>query len=93
MAHITSYWRSIKFNKFIARVQNKYYNKKRCATIAMVYSVFASIFSEVYLPGRTYIVQLFFCENRQVLTQGVIQGNCLGVGKDESSKPNPNEVS
>ena len=28
MAYIASYWRSIKFNEFIARVQNKYYYKK-----------------------------------------------------------------
>ena len=31
MEHITSYWRSIKFNQFIAWVRNIYYNKKRYA--------------------------------------------------------------
>ena len=52
------------------------------------------IFSEVSLPSRTYMVQRFFCKNRQwVLTQGVIQKNNLGVGRSESSKANPSEVS
>ena len=52
------------------------------------------VFSEMYLPSRTCMVQRLFSENRQwVLTQGVIQENNLGVGRDESSKPNPSEVS
>ena len=52
------------------------------------------IFSEVFLPSRTYMMQRFFCENRQwELTQGVIQESNFGVGSSESGKPNPSEVS
>ena len=52
-----------------------------------------SIFSEVFLPSRIFMVQRFFCENRQwVLTERVIQENNLGVGRGESSKPNPSKV-
>ena len=53
-----------------------------------------SIFSEVFLPSRIFMVQRCFCENRQwVLTERVIQENNLGVCRGESSKPNPSEVS
>ena len=52
------------------------------------------IFSEMYLPSRTYMVQHLFSENRQwVLTLGLIQENNLGIGRGGSSKPNPSEVS
>ena len=47
------------------------------------------ILLEVFLPSRTYMVQ----QIRQcVLTQGVIQENNLGVGRGESSNPNPKEL-
>ena len=52
------------------------------------------IFSQLYLPSRTDMVQHFFCENcHWLLTQGIIQENNLRVGRGESSKPNPSEVS
>ena len=51
------------------------------------------IFSEVYVASQTCMVQRFFCEKRQwVSTQGVIQENNLGVGRDESIKSNSSEV-
>ena len=53
-----------------------------------------SIFSEVGLPSLAYMLRCFFCKNSQwVLIPGVIQKNNLGVGRGESSKPNPSEVS
>ena len=52
-----------------------------------------SIFSEVFQPSRTYMVQRFFCENFQwVLMQRVIHENNLRVGRGEASKPNPSKV-
>ena len=65
MAHTTSYWRSIKFNWFIARVRSKYYIKKRYGCynrydlLNLSFILKIPIFSKVYLPSRTYMVQLF----------------------------------
>ena len=68
--------------------------KNRDVLLNLSFILKIPIFSEVYLPSWTYMVQRFFCRNRQwVLTQGVKQGNNLGVGRGECSKPNPSEVS
>ena len=100
MARITSYWRSIKFNQFIARVRNKYYNKKRCALKQSQWYAQPQLHLEISNLSRGLFTQsniygaALFCENYHwVLTQGVKQKNNFGVRRDESSKSNPLKVS
>ena len=56
MARITSYWRSIKFNQFIARVRSNKVQETLCVTIAMTCSTLAS--SRIFQSFQRCIYQV-----------------------------------
>ena len=64
MAYIASYWRSIKFNEFIARVQNKYYyiQEMLCVVIiTMICSTLASSWNIQSFQRCIYPIEYIWC--------------------------------